>query len=115
VIGWRPYLLTVLAAVVLAVVALDVAAAFHAAHPEGAGIARALHTVSDAVAWISDLGVLDWLLAGAAAVLRSGPGRRVVHDAGPDDNRKSSTVGSEHARRVRRQATLEHELGLRVC
>ena len=80
-IGWRPYLLTVLAAVVLAVVALDVAAAFHAAHPEGAGIARPLHTaLSDAVAWISDLSVLDWLLVGAAALppdlgLASGRGR----------------------------------------
>lgn len=114
-IGWRPYLLTVLAAVVLAVVALDVAAAFHAAHPEGAGIARPLHTaLSDAVAWISDLSVLDWLLVGAAAVLLiwASVRTRSFTTLGPMTI-EELTVGANTLEECAAKATLEHELGLR--
>jgi hypothetical protein len=73
VIGWRPYLLTVLAGVLLAVVALDVTAGF--VSPKvlgGVGVEHRLHVaLSDALAWISDLSVLDWVIVGIAVVLLS--------------------------------------------
>ena len=70
-IGWRPYLFTALALVVLAVITIDVSAGFHAAHAlRGTSAYTWVHNaLAAAVAWVSDLGVLDWILVGAVVFL----------------------------------------------
>jgi hypothetical protein len=70
-IGWRPYLLTVLAGLALAVCAVDVSAGFSASHVTGGtGVWHALHqAVHDIDAWVSHVGVLDWVLVGLSVFL----------------------------------------------
>ena len=70
-IGWRPYLLTVLAGVLLAVVALDVTAGFDPPHVVGgSGLEHALHAaLGNGAAWIASLGVVDWIIVGVALAL----------------------------------------------
>jgi hypothetical protein len=63
--------LTALALVVLAVIAVDVSAGFHASHPLiGASVYTWVHNaLAASVAWVSHLGVLDWILVGASVFL----------------------------------------------
>jgi hypothetical protein len=66
-------LLTALAGVLLAVVALDVTAGFAAPQVVGgSGLEHALHAaLGNGAAWIASLSVLDWIIVGVAAVLLS--------------------------------------------
>ena len=115
-IGWRPYLLTVLAAVLLAVMALDVTAGFHAPHVVGgAGVEHRLHVVlSGAMAWISNLSVLDWIIVGvvAALLIWASVRTRSFTTLGPMTI-DELTVGANTLEESAAKATLEHELGLR--
>ncbi|MGZ4350336.1 MAG: hypothetical protein ACXVRX_07395, partial [Solirubrobacteraceae bacterium] len=63
--------MTVLAAGLLAVVALDVTAGFDPPHVVGgSGLEHGLHAaLGNGAAWIASLGVLDWIIVGIAAAL----------------------------------------------
>jgi Bacterial pullanase-associated domain len=67
-IGWRPYLFTLLAGALLAIVVFDVSVVVHASAVTA--VAHWLHAALSSVShWISSLSTLDWILVAAVVAL----------------------------------------------
>lgn len=116
-IGRRPYLFSGLAALLLAGVVLDVSSTFHApAYQPGDAIGTWLHNgLGSMVAFVSHLGVADWILVAIAALLPlwAWTRARAFATLGTINISEFTTDEDDKLRKIAARAALQHELGER--